>query len=144
MYKILLAIDGSLHSQKAIEESIRLASLLKAKVTVLSVAENTPIYHYGTELGSVPIQQEMVEERLKASQEILTKCKESFAEQDLEIDSLSKEGPPAETICKVAEEEGYDLIMIGSRGLGGLRQLFLGSVSNKVVNQSKISVLVVK
>lgn len=144
MYKILLAVDGSSHSQKAIEESIRLVKLLDSCVTVLSVAENTPIYHYGTELGSVPIQQEMVEERLKASNEILEHCKASFQEHGLEVDTLSKEGQPAETICKEAEEGGFDVIIIGSRGLGGLRQLFLGSVSNKVVNQSKISVLVVK
>ncbi len=47
-------------------------------------------------------------------------------------------------ILRVAEEEGYDLIAIGSRGLGGAKAWLLGSVSNKVVSESDIPVLVAK
>lgn len=144
MYKILLAVDGSKHSKKAIEKTIRLMGLLECQVTLLSVAEKMPIYHYGTEMGSVHIHEEMVEERMKASNEILKSSKEAFEKKNLEVETLALEGQPAETICRVAEDGKYDVIIIGSRGLGGIQQLLLGSVSNKVVNQSSVSVLVVK
>lgn len=144
MYKILLAVDGSKQSKKAIQEAVRFSSLLKAPVTALSVAENTPIYTYGTAVGSVHIQQEMMEERLNAARDILDHCRDTFQENGLQVETLSREGQPAQVICQVAEEGKYQLVIMGNRGLGGFQQIFLGSVSNQVVNQSKTSVLVVK
>lgn len=51
---------------------------------------------------------------------------------------------PAKAILDVAKSEGADLIVVGSRGLGGVKGLFLGSVSNAVVQNSKVPVMVVK
>ena len=53
-------------------------------------------------------------------------------------------GNAAEQIVNVAEERGCSLIIVGNRGLGAFSRTLLGSVSNKVINTSKISVLVVK
>ena len=53
-------------------------------------------------------------------------------------------GSPAEEIVNVAEDRGCSLIIVGNRGLGAFSRTLLGSVSNKVINASKISVLVVK
>ncbi len=59
------------------------------------------------------------------------------------VKTVSKMGNPAEEILKIANEEGVDLIIIGSRG-ARTKHLFMGSVSREVVNNSKIPVLVVK
>jgi nucleotide-binding universal stress UspA family protein len=54
-----------------------------------------------------------------------------------------KEGQPVRTILDFASENGYDLIVIGSRGLSGVKE-FLGSVSHGVVQRSKVPVLIIK
>ena len=52
-------------------------------------------------------------------------------------------GHPAETICRIAEEDGHDLIVMGSRGLSGIGSFFLGSVSDKVSHHTPCPVLIV-
>lgn len=54
------------------------------------------------------------------------------------------QGSPAEIILNYAKEQGADVIVIGSRGLGGIREFVLGSVSHNVVQSARIPVLVVK
>ncbi|MNY55760.1 Stress response protein NhaX [compost metagenome] len=54
------------------------------------------------------------------------------------------QGSPAEVILNYAKEQGVDVIVIGSRGLGGIREFVLGSVSHNVVQSARIPVLVVK
>ena len=75
---------------------------------------------------------------------MLLEAKKFFTEQIIEVKTIFKEGHPAQTIAEVANEEGYDMIVIGSRGLGGLKKLFLGSVSNAVLQEATTSVLIVK
>ncbi|MNP39883.1 Stress response protein NhaX [compost metagenome] len=67
----------------------------------------------------------------------------------LEAEGLNAEvellqGSPAEVILKYAKEHAIDVIVIGSRGLGGIREFVLGSVSHNVVQSARIPVLVVK
>lgn len=65
--------------------------------------------------------------------------------KNIKARTVLKEGYPADTIVSVAHEEGFDMIVIGSRGLSGLKKLFLGSVSNAIIQEvQNCSVLVVK
>ena len=68
---------------------------------------------------------------------------EDMNEDGIKISSVIKEGTPAKIILEVAEEEGADLIVIGSSGKSGFDRFILGSVSDKVVNTAKCPVLVV-
>ena len=68
---------------------------------------------------------------------------EDMNEDGIKISSVIKEGAPAKIILEVAEEEGADLIVIGSSGKSGFDRFILGSVSDKVVNAAKCPVLVV-
>ena len=54
------------------------------------------------------------------------------------------EGRPADKIVEIAKQESFDLIVIGSRGLGGIKEIFLGSVSDRVADESHCPVLIVK
>ena len=69
---------------------------------------------------------------------------EFFRSEKIKVSTIFKEGHPADTIAQVAADEKFDMVVIGSRGLGGLKKLFLGSVSNAVTQEVKTSVLVVK
>ena len=62
---------------------------------------------------------------------------------DVKISCLVKEGSPADMILKTAEEEGIDIIVIGSSGKSGFDKFIMGSVADKVVKSAKCSVLVV-
>jgi len=78
------------------------------------------------------------------AREILNKTADRFRENGLEVNTILKKGHPAEVICQVAEEGQFDFVAMGSRGLGGIKELLLGSVSNRVVHCAKCSVLIVR
>ena len=137
MYKILLAVDGSEHSLKTIHEVVQLVANLKAEITVLTVAE-VPIVTY---IDFVKLERVRIEKRAK---EILEEAKKILIENGMIVKTLLKEGHPADIICKTVEENGYNLIALGSRGLGKIEELLLGSVSSRVAHCSKVSVLIIK
>ena len=142
MKKILVAFDGSKHAQKTLEFAIDLAEKCSADLTVLSVA-----HHATTPLAMIttPVPGEILEtyskEVMDSTAKMLSDAVEKAREKtDIKIEPKLMEGRPADTIVQVAEEEKSDLIIIGSRGLSGIKKFFLGSVSNEVVNQSKLSI----
>lgn len=135
MYKILLATDGSTNSFKAAEEAARLAGPLQAEVTVISVIKEIPISTMPREIYNI------IEDN---TQKMLEKTQDFLREKGVEAQVLSYEGNPGTVICEVAEKGGYDLIVMGSSGLGSIEELFLGAVSNKVAHCAKTSVLIVK
>ncbi len=147
MKKILVAFDGSKHAQETLDFTLDLAEKCGAKVTVLSVS-----HHATTPLGMIgtPVPGEILEtyskELMDSTAKLLAEAVEKAREKkpDLEIEPKLMEGRPADTIIQIAEDEKMDLIVIGSRGLSGLKRFFLGSVSNEVVNHAKCPVLVVK
>lgn len=141
--KFLVATDGSDHSFKTLEKAIELAIPLKADVHVVSVVQNAPIYVFPEGFSAeefISIEKKME----KNTKEILKQAEQKFKEKGLKVETLLGKGNPADFICKVAEEGDYDLVILGSRGLGGFKQLILGSVSNKVAQFVKKSVLIVK
>jgi nucleotide-binding universal stress UspA family protein len=74
----------------------------------------------------------------------LDKCKEVAQKQGVKIETVIAEGDAASNINGYADKESFDLIVIGSRGLGKLKSAILGSTSNKVLHHSKGSVLITK
>lgn len=85
--------------------------------------------------------QELIRSTLESINNEITTIRHTHP--DLKIDAEIIEGDPATSIIKTAEEEGYDVIVMGKRGMGILEELVMGSVTHKVVNQSKIPVIVV-
>jgi nucleotide-binding universal stress UspA family protein len=87
------------------------------------------------------LQEQEKEER----QQYLQQAVEFFEEKDLKARAILKEGSPAHTIVSTAFEEGTNMIVIGNRGLGGLKKAFLGSVSSAVIQEAdNCTVAVVK
>ena len=78
-----------------------------------------------------------------AGEKILHEAKKIFDRRGLETRTVLKQGHPTDTIVKTAVEEGFEMIVLGSRGRGGLQKLFLGSVSNAVVQEAKDCMVVV-
>ena len=141
--KILAAVDGSETSMKAFKHAVNLAKIHKAEVTMLTVFEelNLP-FGAQYELWAEDSRENYISRVLEAMNKAFQKIRnESIA---IEVETRIEEGRPGKKITEIAEKEGFDLIVIGSRGLGNVREMILGSVSGEVVRISNIPVLIIK
>jgi nucleotide-binding universal stress UspA family protein len=142
--KMLVPVDGSPHSKRAVEAAIDLARRLQASVYLLHVIRNLSL---PVEIMEMIVAGEITESRSEilqnSAQIILDNSRRSFEEAGLtEITVDYVIGDPAYKILEYAEENGVDLIVIGHRGLGPHNGL-LGGVSRKLLNMTTISCLVV-
>ncbi len=143
MQKVLLAIDGSRYSDKAlkyVKDMMRENSNIE--VTILSVLEvpNNINSFNNAEMTPATFESSANE----SAKRLLSSAGEFFKMDGLEVKTISKFGHPATVICEYAQYAGYDLIAVGSRGLGTLKGLFMGSVSSKVAHMAHCPVLIIK
>ena len=147
MFKILLAVDGSESSFKAVDKTIKMVKDMQAKVTALSVVQEVPFYQFHEGLAGdhlLLVQKNFQERAEKAAKEILEKVANMFREHELAVNIVLKTGHPAEVICQAAEKGEFDFVVMGNRGLGGIKELLLGSVSNRVAHCVNSSIIIVK
>jgi nucleotide-binding universal stress UspA family protein len=139
--KILVPIDGSDNSKRALDIAIFLAKNLNAKIVCLYSINIIPIAETQT-LDPVWYQ---VEEK-KYAEQIMQKAKTTCIQNNVEFLKEIEFGMPGNTILNFAKNKDnkIDLIVMGSRGKSGLKEIFLGSVSNYVLHKSPIPVLIVK
>jgi len=137
--KVLLAVDGSEHALHAARTAADLARTMNAKEFRIVVAYGSiPSY-----LGE-PNMQFAIDARMEDAQTILRKAAITVGELPCEIHTELIEGTPAEAILDVAVTRKSDVIVMGSRGLGTLAGLLLGSTSQKVVSHAPCPVLIVR
>lgn len=147
--KILVPTDGSDHARKAIEYACDFALKYDAMVYFLHVIRRS---HVPKEILDY-IKVERIEEppehvflQLQKIGDGITKAAEREAREKgvKEVESVVVEGDPAKKIIELARREGVDTIVMGSRGLGTLEGVFLGSVSHKVCNLVHCTCVTVK
>ena len=137
--KILLAVDGSEHALRAARTAGDLARAMKSEVVRIVVAfDRIPRY-----LGEPNLQQ-AIDARMKEAQTILQAAEEAVGKIPGEIHTELIEGSPAEAVINVAVTRESDIIVMGSRGLGTLAGLVMGSTSQKVVNHAPCPVLIIR
>ena len=149
--KILVPIDGSKPANAALAKAFQLAKIHGSTVEVLHVmtfTEDIPTEDEGSRKNGIPsawIEDYVTRVRMKdermLSEALLEAEKMSLAGN---VTSKLLIGKPGDMILREAVLGEFDLIIIGNRGLSGLKELVLGSVSHQVVDHSKIPVLVIK
>ena len=146
--KILVCTDGSEKSKKAIQEASVIAEGCKVdEVAVIHVYDYN-MFPYAT--GPIAPEhveqyQKIIDEQKAIKEKMLSEDEKIFKEKKINTHTILKEGNPSDVIIKIAQEEGFDMIVVGSRGLGGLKKILLGSVSNAIMQEAEnCSVLVVK
>jgi nucleotide-binding universal stress UspA family protein len=150
--KILIAYDGSEPSKHALNQGASLAQLTESEITILSVVPRIIIpFLPDEEHGAYPelTAQDIMEHQAQIKELHTSSLKEAedhITEKypDLKVEIRLLEGRPSSTIVEQAENDGVDLIVIGSRGIGGITGWILGSTSHKVVESCTVPVLVVK
>lgn len=144
MYKrILVAYDGSLLSRKAIETAkYQAAQESDSEVHIVTVMDATgPI-------TNINVSRSISNELIEKCRPQMEKIEEEFESENISVVSeimlAEQNDRPGSLICKYARDNEIDLIIMGSRGLGNIKKLFLGSVSNHVVQNAECPVLIIK
>lgn len=142
MKKVLVAIDGSENSKKALEKAKELALLNNSEVMILNVVSDLRNSH--PYVIDRVCESEINKALLEHGKKLLEESLKIFEGYTGKVGTSIKCGDPAREIIDMAEKGGYDLVIMGSRGLNALSRAMLGSISNKVLNHIKISVLIVR
>lgn len=134
---ILVPLDGSSFSEKALLHACDMAKNYKSRLILLYVIEK-----------SLPInlldRQEYLKILRNFGNNVLTRAKEITTLHGIDSKIIVKEGNIINEIVKLAKNEQCNLIIVGNKGLGATARFFLGSVSNKLANHSPCSILIVK
>jgi len=135
--KILVPLDGSRYSEKALERACEFVDAFNSKLILIYVVEK-----------SVPInlldRKEYLNILKKFGNKTLQKANDRILKKGISAKSIIKEGNIAAEIDKVVKNEKCDLIIVGSKGLGAVTRFLLGSVSTKLAQSSSCSVMIVK
>jgi len=136
--KILVPLDSSKKTNYVLAEAINIAKQYDASIVALYILPFSPLSYR----DNIIAQEKMYAE----AKENLAKVKETAKKNGVALQTKILKGHPGKLISNFANQKknGIDLIVIGSRDLGGFREMFLGSVSNFVVHKSKVSTMVVK
>ncbi|TXH69663.1 MAG: universal stress protein [Thiothrix sp.] len=136
--RILVAVDGSYQSERAIAQAAFLAQFTQAEVIVV-VAYN-PITKLRRR-GLLP-NEEIVEAMRLDAHELASEATALLAAKKVNVRAIAARGDPAEAIVTLAEDEKVSLIIMGHRGLGNMKRFLLGSVTERVLQTSSIPVLI--
>jgi nucleotide-binding universal stress UspA family protein len=139
MYKkILLAADGSSNSDRAADHAVNLARLQNgSEVEIIYVLDYTKSK---SDVLHTEAFMEMKNERLKKLKGIETKLKD----MNIPYKIVMQHGEPGPAIISYCNENHFDILIVGSRGLNSLQEMVLGSVSHKVAKRVHCPVLIVK
>lgn len=139
LYKrILIAVDGSENSQRAALHAAKLsATNSNASITALYVLS------YDRTRTDVLLDADIADLHLKRKERI-EPIVDIFIRHQVKHELVIRHGDPATTIIAYANENNYDLVIIGSRGLNSFQEMLLGSVSHKVAKRVNSPVLIVK
>lgn len=136
--KILIATDGSENNQTAVEEGIKIAHACGSSVYVVYVIDMRAFESVPADVGMRDTYLLLQNEANQVLDRVRT------LGEDLKIETKILEGRPANEIVEFAEDNGIDLIVIGTQGKTGLKRLLLGSVAETVIRSATSMVLVVK
>ena len=135
---VLIAVDNSKGSMKAVEQGLSLSTQLGAKSALVFVID-TAKARGNVDAGIMP--REQLAKLKKEASTTFKRITAKYTEQQFEC--FTPEDKPSKGIVKVAEEWGADLIVMGTRGNSGLKRLLMGSTAENVIRLSSIPILIV-
>ena len=143
--KILLCSDGSDTALRAAETAAALAGRLGVELTVLHVAHAPAMLPSSLTMLPTSTSPMIIAQLLEDNHESARVPTVAILEEaGAPFNFVETSGDVADAILRYAEEGGFDLIVLGSRGLGAVKSFLLGSVSNRVTQQAPCAVLIVK
>lgn len=145
--RILVAVDGSEQSLRAVDAAVNVAQRYDARLLILCVYRHHSPLESSLSMVRVRQQQDITPDKAmqEYAKEVVGQAKRHAAEAGMaEVEGYTKRGQPARAIVDFAHQHECDLIVLGSRGTGDSGGFFLGSVSHKVTGLSRVACLVIK
>jgi nucleotide-binding universal stress UspA family protein len=152
--KILVPVDGSSHSEKALKYAISIAKEYNGTICLIHIVSTSPLVSAPISEVGIPgavsglptsaLSLKVIEGMRKAGEKILTKYEAAVKAEGIPVTCVLDDGNPVERIVKTAEEGKYSLIVMGARGISKVKALLLGSVSDGVCRKAPCPVLIIK
>jgi nucleotide-binding universal stress UspA family protein len=141
---IVVGTDGSDTAAEAVRQATELASAVGARIYIVCAYEAVPESRLRSERLEVPQDlQWMVNPRADV-EKLLEDEADAVRVAGVTVETLAREGDPADAILDVAEQRDADLIVVGNKGMTGAKRFLLGSVPNKVSHHAPCSVLIIR
>lgn len=142
--KILVPVDGSEGAWRALEQAVAIGEKFEANLVIVTVIQP----YNNASLLSVPLDSKTISdgnsELEKVGDKVLQMAAERLISYKYKVDYCVEVGHPSERILALAKKSKVEAIVLGSRGLSGIAEFFLGSVSSKVSQYADVPVLIVK
>ena len=135
---VLVAFDASSEARLALAHAIAMAQVYRAKVALVGVVPPPPMLSWQAPGGMLGIHEAEQEELEKALREAA-----DGVPDDLSVTTQLLDGDPARELLRLAREGDFDVIVMGSRGRGRVTAALLGSVSNRVMHDARVPVIVI-
>jgi nucleotide-binding universal stress UspA family protein len=135
--KILVPLDGSDNSLRGLRKAISIAQPAGATITGLYVVNVNP-------REAIRFNPQQRKKEISFAEKVIIEATSLAARSNVSFKPKTDSGNPGEKIARLAKDGDYDLIVIGSRGRGAGKELFLGSVSNYVLHKADAPVMIVK
>lgn len=139
--KILISVDGSENSTRALIEAKKFTEKPNVEITLLTVVKPMISAYYDN--YEAPRFNDP-EEMKQAGKSILDQAIQVLGQSHNDVVSKVRRGDPADEILNEIEQEEYDVVIMGSRGLGAFSRTLLGSVSSKVLHHVDTDVLIIR
>lgn len=141
---ILVGTDGSDTAGEAVRQAGELAARIGARVILVSAYEPVPDARLRSERLETPRDLQWTINPREDVERLLEAGAEPLRAAGVAVETLAREGDPADAILDVAEQRGCDLIVVGNKGMSGVKRFLLGSVPNRVSHHAPCSVLIIR
>jgi len=146
---ILVGVDGSENSDRALDFALDLAEKFNSSILILNVSESLAMSAVPQESTTFPTSGSTAifgKDLRKIHEEILSRsvAHAKAVKPNLAVSSMLKEGDPALEIVNTAKEGSFDAVVVGHKGSGRMKELFLGSISEKVAHMAPCPVIIVR
>lgn len=140
MESIVVGTDGSPNAAAAVRQATEIAKGSGARLNLVSAYPDVQTFSEGITSSA---KREPINLR-EVAESVLVRAEREIEREGVEVLTHAREGEPARVIVEVAEEQNADLIVVGARGLTGLKRFLLGSVPGKLSHHAPCSVMIVR
>jgi nucleotide-binding universal stress UspA family protein len=142
--RIVVGTDGSETAKQAVREATELAKQTGATLLVVSAFDPVSEVRLREERLEAPSDIEHTVGPNEDVEAILAEAAKQVEDAGVNVQTVARQGEPADAILDVAEDQNADLIVVGNKGMTGAKRFLLGSVPNKVSHHAPSSVLIVR
>jgi len=144
-HRILVAVDGSVHAEAALTQAIDIARTQHAGLTLITAWQPFSFVYEGMAMGFAPTIEDgtAVTAAIKTDARAVLDAAVALVPAEISVHADLVEGHATEVILDAIHSGRHDLVVVGSRGRGGISSLLLGSVSHSLIQHSSVPVLIV-